>query len=422
MLSRRMFSKYLGVGGASLLASVGTSSAGNLVSPPGQAPEPGNPNFDLLIKGGTVIDPGQQLHAQLDVAVKMGKIAEVSPDIPEKMAVKTVHAKGKIVTPGFIDIHTHCYDKVGIGVNADQYCLRRGVTTVVDGGSAGFSMIPNFRKYIVNTSATRIRLLVDIGPFGVAVSANYRSPENMALVKPQLTALAVETNRPVTVGVKARLQESMLQGANDIVYLRMALEAADAAHVPLMVHIDGPYSPLPELLRIMRRGDIYTHCFNNHKNGMLDGNGKIIPAAIEARQRGVIFDIAEGQEHFSFDVAEKCLQQGFHPDTISTDLTSVDAEKRVFDLPTMVSKFLALGVDLDKAIAMVTINPSKIFDYGAEIGTLQPGKEADISIFELQDGNFEFEDGDGKTRSGRKRLVNKAVVRSGELLINEAFG
>lgn len=420
MLSRREFSKYLGVRGASLLASARLWSAGSLFSPARQTSEARNPNFDLLIKGGTVIDPAQQLHALLDVAVKMGKIVEVSQDIPEKMAVKTVHAKGKLVTPGFIDIHTHCYDKVGIGTNADQYCLRRGVTTVVDAGSAGFSMIPNFRKYIVNTSATRIRLLVDIGPFGVVVSGNYRNAENMALVKPELTAMAVETNRPVTVGVKARLQESV-QGASDVEYLKKALEAAEAARVPLMAHIDGPHSPLPDLLGMMRRGDVYTHCFNNHKNCMLDGSGKIIPAALEARRRGVIFDIAEGQEHLSFDVAEKCLQQNFFPDTISTDLTSVDAEKRVFDLPTLVSKFLALGVDLDKAIAMVTINPSKIFDYGAEVGTLQPGKEADISIFELQDGTFEFEDGDGKTRSGQKRLVNKAVVRGGELLINEAF-
>jgi dihydroorotase len=386
-----------------------------------QTPEAGSPSFDLLIKGGTVIDPGQQLHAPRDVAVKMGKVVAVSPDIPEKMAVKTVQAKGYLVTPGLIDIHTHCYDKVGIGTNADQYCLRRGVTTVVDAGSAGYSMIPNFRKYIVNTSATRIRLLVDIGPFGVVVSGNYRNAENMALVKPQLTAMAVEENRPVTVGVKARLQESV-QGASDVEYLKRALQAAEAARVPLMVHIDGPHSPLPDLLGLLRRGDIYTHCFNNHKNGMLDGNGKIIPEALEARQRGVVFDIAEGQEHLSFDVAEKCLQQNFFPDTISTDLTNVDAEKRVFDLPTLVSKFLALGYELDKAIAMVTINPSKVFDYGAEIGTLQPGKEADIAIFELQDGSFEFEDGDGKTRSARKRLVNKAVVRGGELLINEAFG
>lgn len=421
MLGRREFSKCLGVGSASLLASLGASPASPLLSPAQQTPEASSPKFDLLIKGGTVIDPSQQLHAPLDVAVKMGSIVEVSPDIPEKMAVNTVRAKGYVVTPGFIDIHTHCYDKVGIGTDADQYCLRRGVTTVVDAGSAGFSMIPNFRKYIVNSSATRIRLLVDIGPFGVVVSGNYRNAENMALVKPQLTAMAVETNRPVTVGVKARLQESV-QGASDMEYLKKALEAAEAARVPLMVHIDGPHSPLPDLLGILRRGDIYTHCFNNHKNGMLDRNGKILPAALEARQRGVIFDIAEGQEHLSFDVAEKCLQQNFFPDTISTDLTNVDAERRVFDLPTLVSKFLALGVDLDKAIAMVTVNPSKVFDYGTEIGTLQPGKEADISIFELQDGRFEFEDGDGKTRSGRKRLVNKAVVRGGELLINEAFG
>ncbi|MGH9681870.1 MAG: hypothetical protein ACRD4Y_18140, partial [Candidatus Acidiferrales bacterium] len=159
--------------------------------------------------------------------------------------------------------------------------------------------------------------------------------------------------------------------------------------------------------------------YNNHTHGILDTDGKIIPEAIEARQRGVLFDPAQGQSHFSFDVAEKCLQQDFPPDTISTDLTSVTVEKRVFDLPTMVNKIIAIGVPVEKAIGMVTANASRMFDYGAEIGVLRPGSEADVSIFELRDGNFTFEDSDGKTRTGNKLLVNKMAVRAGQVYVNQ---
>lgn len=186
-----------------------------------------------------------------------------------------------------------------------------------------------------------------------------------------------------------------------------------------MAHIEDSYSPLPETLKMLRGGDIYTHCFNNRTHSILDSNGKIIAEALEARSRGVLFDIAQGGSHLNFNVAEKCLQQDFPPDTISTDLTSAAVERRIFDLPTMVSKFMAIGVDIGKAIAMVTVNAARMFNYGAQIGTLSPGSEADIAIFELRDGKFEFEDSDGGTRTGRQMLVNKSVVRNGQLYINE---
>src|SRR5262249_31136533 len=157
--------------------------------------------------------------------------------------------------------------------------------------------------------------------------------------------------------------------------------------------------------------DVFTHCFNSHEHGILDSAGKIVPEALDARARGIIFDPAQGQSHLSFDVIDKCLQQNFLPDTISTDLSINSLDRKVFDLPTMVSKFMALGVPLDKAIAMVTINPSRVFDFGAQIGTLRPGSEADISISELRDGKFEFEDSGTSKRIGQKLLVNKAVVK-----------
>jgi len=210
--------------------------------------------------------------------------------------------------------------------------------------------------------------------------------ENLSWVNSQLTAKMAIDNKPVVVGIKIQLSKATT-GATDMEGLKRALEAGKIARLPVMVHIDEPYSPLPDILKLLRKGDIFTHIYNNHTHGILDANGKIIPEALEARARGVLFDPAQGQTHLSFDVAEKCLQQNFPPDTISTDLTTVTVEKHVFDLPTMVSKFMALGIPLEKAIAMVTANPARVFDYGAQIGSLHPGSDADVSIFELRDTN-----------------------------------
>jgi dihydroorotase len=412
MPNRRDFAKYVLAGGAGMLAPRGLwPAAAGVPSPPQNADE----KFDLLIEGGTVIDPSRNLNGAFDVAIKDGKILEVSKNIVKDRALKTVSAKDRIVTPGFIDMHAHCYDGVSIGMNADRYCLGRGVTTAVDAGSAGYATFPNFRKYVINTSTTRIVALVHISPIGTIMYEGGLS--NLSWLNPQLTAKMAMDNKPIVVGIKIQLTKA-ISGANDLEALKRALQAAEIAHLPLMVHIDDPYSPLQDILKPLRKGDIFTHCYNNHTHGILDANGKIIPEAREARERGVIFDPAQGQTHFSFDVAEKCMQQGFLCDTISTDLTVVTVERRVFDLPTMVSKFMAIGVPLDKAVAMVTANPARVFDFGAQIGTLRPGSEADVSIFELRDGKIEFEDSDGIKRTGQKMLANKAVVRRGQLFIN----
>jgi predicted amidohydrolase len=184
-----------------------------------------------------------------------------------------------------------------------------------------------------------------------------------------------------------------------------------------MAHIDGPYSPLQDLLPMMRKGDVYSHFLHAHQHGSLDANGKLLEVVTEARQRGVLFDVAQGRSHLSFAVARKCIEQNFLPDTLSTDLTRTTAAGPVYDLPTVASKFMALGVDLDRAIQMVTANSARVFDYGATIGTLKPGSEADVAIFELREGNFEFEDSYGQKQSGRQKLVNTAVVKRGQLTV-----
>ena len=426
MLTRREFSRNFLAGGTALLAS---DSLWTAAKPPVRSGQSSPQDCDLLIKGGTVIDPGQHLHAVMDVAVKDGKILEVSRDFPESRALKVVSAKDRIVAPGFIDLHVHCFDGFG-GMNADRYCLGRGVTTVVDAGSAGYLEIGGFVKYIVNPSVSRIRPLVNISALGLLVSGAAKKTshdsseefrnvmDNPDWVYPRLTAKAAEENKPAVVGIKVRLQDTV-QGARDLECLKMALEAAEASHLPLMAHIDNPYSPLPEILKMMRKGDVFTHIYNNHSHGILDAKGKILPEVREARERGIIFDPAQGRPHFSFDTAEKALQQDFLPDTISTDLNTGNVGKGVFDLPTMVSKFMVMGMDLDTAIERVTIKPAQVFDYGVKLGTLLPGYEADIGIFELQEGKFVFEDSDGKKRMGNQMLVNKSAICRGQFFINE---
>jgi dihydroorotase len=378
--------------------------------------------YDLLIKGGTVIDPGQRLHATLDVAVKNGKISQVARDIPPGPATRVVSAKSKIVTPGFIDLHLHCYEGMTFNLNnIDGYCMGRGTTTVVDAGSTGYLGIGRLVKDVVNSCTTRVFALVHICPLGDTTTLEHLM-DDMKNVSPQWTAMAAEANKPAVVGIKVHLSTVYFSNPKDLELeaLKKALEAAELSHLPLMVHINQTYYPLSVSLKMLRKGDIYTHCFSQWPiDTPLDANGKIIPEVRAARDRGVIFDVADAFRHLSFDVAEKCIQQGFLPDTISTDLNRMFATQRTYDLPTMVSKFMALGMNLDQAIECVTSKPAKVFNYGVEIGTLRPGAEADIGIFELHDGNFEFRDINGVRRVGHQRLVNKAVVCRGHFFVNQ---
>lgn len=419
MLTRRQFSKLLA--GSPLLASNAWGRATE-AAPPASPQDMGaalSQSRDLLIKGGTVIDPSQNLHALLDVAVKDGKIQQVAPDIPADGSRNVISAKGRIVTPGLIDVHVHVFEGVGpTGVNADQYCLGRGVTTAVDAGSAGYFAIAGFRQYVIKPSATRVYAMIDIGARGtlMGLAGNY---SNLDWVNPQLTARAAEANKPDVVAIKARLSRE-ITGPNDLEVLKRALEAAEMAHLPLMVHVGDSYSPLPQILRQLRKGDILTHCYTGRPNGPLDANGKLIPEMLECRQRGVFFDVGDGGPHLSLDVAEKCLQQNFLPDTIGTDLGGLSINGPVYDLVTELSKFLTIGLTLDQVIERVTLRPTRLFNFGVELGTLRPGSVADITILEAREGTFVFGDSTGKKRTGKQKLQSVAAIRAGKAYINRS--
>ena len=221
-------------------------------------------------------------------------------------------------------------------------------------------------------------------------------------------------NRDLIVGFKIRFS-NQYTGANDLEGMKRARVAADEARLPLMIHIGGSYTPLEELLALMRKGDVVTHSFNSHPHGLLDEDGKLAPEVLEARARGVLFDVGHGAGSFSFAVMERCWAQGFLPDTISSDLYSANINGPVFDLPTTLSKFLLLGMSLGDVVERATARSARVFNFGSQIGTLKPGAEADISVFKLEEGQFTFTDSDGKTRTGRQRLVPEATVKGGRV-------
>lgn len=409
-----------------LLAGMGSSFA-LAAAPLGHSPWParkgGGSNaapakvYDLLIKGGKVLDPSQDLEAVRDVAIAGGKIASVESDIPARQAREIIQAEGKIVTPGLIDLHTHVFPNVGpYGIEPDPFCVLRGVTTVIDAGTSGAFTFPAFRRYTIERAATRIRALLHVVSIGMVAGStpNMGELEDLRYCDPKLAIETARENRGLIVGFKIRFSEKYT-GPNDYKGMKRAREAADAAGLPLMIHIGGSFTPLGKFLALMKKGDVVTHSFNSHPHGLLDEAGKITPEVADARARGVLFDVGHGAGSFSFEVMEKCLAQGFRPDTISSDLYSANIKGPVYDLVTTLSKFLLLGLSFGEVIERASVNPARVFNFGAEIGTLKPGAEADVSVLELREGNFTFTDADGKTREGRQRLAPLVTLRGGKL-------
>jgi len=393
--------------------SAGPAPSDRAGSRPGDQTKPHN----LVIKGGRVIDPAQDLDATRDVAIREGKIAAVEPDIPAAGAGETIDARGKIVTPGLIDLHTHVFPNVGpYGIDPDPYCLGRGVTTVVDAGTSGALTFASFRHCTIDHAATRIRALLHVVSIGMVAGStpNMGELEDLRYCVPEMAVKVAAENRDLIVGFKIRFSQQYT-GSNDLEGMKRARLTADEAGLPLMIHIGGSYTRLEEFLALLKKGDVVTHSFNSHPHGLLDGAGKLLPEVIEARRRGVLFDVGHGAGSFSFAVMEKCLAQGFAPDTISSDLYTANIRGPVYDLPTTLAKFLLLGMSLPEVVKRSTVNGARVFNFGAEIGTLKPGAEADVSVFDLRDGEFTYIDSDRQTRTGRQKLQPVATVRGGKM-------
>ena len=377
-----------------------------------RAQDPPAPRYDLLVKGGRVIDPSQGLSAERDIAISGHNIAHVASAIPESEARQVLNASGKIVTPGLIDIHVHVYDGVApLGIPADPTCVAKGVTTVVDAGSAGF------RKYVINVVDTRVYALLNISVVGQSTLSTdnpYGELLDLRYANPKLAIRTIENNRDVILGVKIRLTRN-IAGDHDLAALKLAREAADAVQLPLMVHIGGSYSPLKDILALLKKGDVITHSFRGGDGGILDDNGRILPEVRSAVARGVRLDIGHGAGSFSFDTAEKALRQDLLPGTISSDVHQFNINGPVFDLATTLSKFLHLGLTLEQVIERSATNPAHTFGFPKGLGTLREGAEADVAVFTLAEGDFEFVDALQQRRIGHRKLLPVATVKAGKI-------
>jgi len=362
-------------------------------------------DYDLIVKGGRVIDPSLRLNAIRDVAITAGRIAAIEADIAGD-AAEVIDAAGKVVVPGLIDLHTHyARDEEGPLVG-----LAGGVTGWVDAGSAGADEIDDMVAF-TRSAPQPARMLINIGRAGILPGGDTM---DLRLADVAAAQEAIARNRDVVVGVKARLTRGV--AADDVEVLRRAQEVATSFDLPVMIHMGQTASPLPRLLGQLKRGDIVTHMFAPPPNSIIDANDHILPEVLAARRRGVWFDVANGRTgHLRWSTFDRILQAGFWPDTISTDgsTTSRTAES-VIDFPNVLSKFLNFGMTLDQVVARATINASRIFPLFHDRGTLNVGAPADVAVLELREGTFEFVDNYGNTRTGRQRLFPSETVLGGE--------
>lgn len=373
-----------------------------------------SPAYDLGILGGTVLDPSQGLEGPRDVAIRAGRVVAVEPRIPPELCRTVVDARDRLVVPGLIDAHVHVFEGVShYGIDADATCLAKGVTTVIDAGSAGADTFEGFRKYVIERSATRIFAQLNISTMGM-ISRRIGELDDIRWANVAMTVETIERHRDVILGVKVRLTRKELVGAAaGLQPLFLAREAADSTGTRLMVHPQQAWAAsLDPVLAVLGDGDILTHTYHGLDNGILDSTGRIRPAVEEARQRSVAFDVGHGEGSFDWRVCESALDQGFPPTTISSDLHRYNVAGPVHDLVTTVSKFLLLGLPLADALAMVTVNPARLIGR-TDLGSLRVGAVGDAVVLQLQEGRFDFMDSSGTVRRGHQRLVPCSVVKDG---------
>jgi dihydroorotase len=386
--------------------------------------------FDLIIKGGRVIDPASGLDAVRDVAVNGDRIAAVEPSIAPESATHVIDATGHLVTPGLIDMHTHVFWGANHGgIDADSIAWRSGVTTWVDAGSAGAYSIPALQEYVARPAEARIKAYINISYLGL-VGLNYDEYCNPLACNVDLLARVADQSRDFVVGIKARMGEEgfCFPGLEP---LRRAVRASEITGLRVMCHLSGIPPELPEVLALLRPGDIVTHSWTGAGEKLVDDQGSILPAVLRARDEGILFDTGHGAGSFSFESAEALTRHGFWPDTISTDLHQgsmpgpylVEDQENVhrvrgdgsphFTLLTVMTKFLHLGLPMADIIRAVTARPAELIGLADEIGTLRPGAAADVAILDVEEGPVELYDIHGLKRQADRQFQSVLTLRAG---------
>jgi dihydroorotase len=370
----------------------------------------------LILRGGRVIDPSQGLDGVMDVLFRDGRVAATGAGLRADGDVKEIDVTGKIVTPGLIDLHTHVYDKgTSLGVDAMRLFRRGAVTTLVDTGSAGPGNFPGFRSHVIERVPVRVLAYLNIsfaGIYGFSKRVMVGEASDMRLMAPIDTVEVANANRDMIVGIKVRVGRNA-SGFSGLAPLQIGRQVSDELGMPLMVHIDEPPPLLHEVLALLRRGDVLTHCFRAFPNSAATSDGKVHDYVLDARRRGVIFDIGHGMGSFSFDVARTMLANGFAPDCISSDVHALCIEGPAFDLLTTLSKFICLDMPLVDVIRAATVAPAAALSR-PDLGTFKPGSAGDASILTLDSGTFDYVDSGGAHLVGKKRLSASGVVLAGD--------
>ena len=369
---------------------------------------------DLVLTGGRIIDPASGRDEMADIAFGHGKVTEIGRDLPTGGA-ETVDVRGLLVVPGLIDLHTHVYwGGTSLGVDAAEVARRSGTTTFVDAGSAGPGIFPGFRRHVIEPSPLRIIPYLNVsfpGIFALSAAVAVGECTDLRLLDPRECVRVIEANRDLIAGVKVRVGRNA-GGASGVAPLDIALEVAEETGLPVMAHLDNPPPSRLEVLARLRRGDILTHCFRPFPNAPVQQDGRVREEVLEARRRGVIFDIGHGSGSFGFRTAEAMLTAGFPPDVISSDVHALSIKGPAFDQLMTMSKFLCLGMELIDVIRASTATPAAALDR-ADIGRLQIGGVGDATVLELAEGDFEYRDVLGEARMGRQRLKACGLVVAG---------
>jgi dihydroorotase len=373
-------------------------------------------SYDIVIRGGEVIDPSQRMRQVCDVAISNGKIAAVQESIDCSDAETVVDARGQLVTPGLIDLHVHVYPHAPLGLDPDSLCAAGGVTTMLDAGTAGSYNFDAFRRETIDRASTQIFSLVNLSCIGL-IAANLGELRDRRYADPDGVVATIERNRDVAVGVKIRAGAHIIgEGEQGWANLHDAIRAARDSNTWLMVHIGESPMSIPELADALAPGDCITHCFKAGSTRITDDAGKIFEGIHAAAERGVNFDVGHGYGSFNWEVVQNALDDGFEPTTISTDLHVKNLHGPVYDMPTTMSKFLMLGVPLERVIEMSTAKPAQILKQEGELGTLKVGSVADIAVFERLTGEFIFTDSYRQPKTGSELLVAATTVRRGEIV------
>jgi dihydroorotase len=360
--------------------------------------------FDLVIKGGRVIDPSLRLDAVRDVGIAAGRIAAVEPAI-DGPAASMLDARGKLVVPGLIDIHSHA----GRDMGGPALCLRDGVTGFIDAGSGGADNLDPVVA-VAKSGPQLGRVLVNIGRRGIIPEGDTK---DLTLADVGAARAAIERHRDYVVGIKARLSATVV-GDNDVEVLRRAQAVVEPLGLPVMIHMGQSASPLARLLPLLKRGDIVTHMFAPPPNAIVDDKGRIFPEVLAARRRGIVFDVGNGvRDHIRWDIVEQVMREGFWPDTFSTDWNVMSRTTGVVDFPNCMSKLFNYGMSVPEAVACATVNAARTFAVFRDRGTLNVGAQADIAILELRTGEFEFLDNYENKISGSQRLFPSETVLRG---------